>query len=181
MNRVDFHQKWRRILLPLFHPLDGKIGKEYIPPVGSQRALIRERGDEYVYSVQCKQDELVAILSKYGYTPNFLSTLKYVDVHTGRSWEVGSMAYRRDWGGKWMHHAYWFPAEEDDWDFHIGHHKERNYFNLPDGPQEHTIRTEGYYEPFDPNGHLNSALDGSSIVYEQLEYPKYKNNDDSNI
>lgn len=80
------------------------------------------------------------------------------------------MAYRKPITSRWMHHAYWFPAGEDEYTFHVHHHKERNYLDLPDGPSEHTsdMRTSG-----DPDSHLSSALDAVGIDYEVVENEEY--------
>lgn len=164
----------RQSVLPRLHPMDGLIGTRLVPPRGEARALIRERGDEYVLSVQCDYQDLVDALAAYDYRNNWLSTLKYVDAADGRSWERGSMAYRPDgWTGRWMHHAYWMPAAEADWTYHIGHHKERNYFDLPDGPSEHTQRTDDLFEPFDPDGHLEAAVSKADLEYTPLDTPRY--------
>lgn len=160
----------RRILFPKLNPLDGFIGKK-IPPRGEQRKLIRERGDEYVLSVSCSQDELNNALKSYGYRNNHLSTLKYIQKDDEKVWEVGTMAYRKPLNTEFMHHAYWFPASNEGYTFHISHHKERNYLDFPDGPSEHTsneLRWSG-----DPDGHLVGALEASDIEYEVLENEEY--------
>ena len=172
---VKMSNRIRRAMFPRLHPMDGYIGKDLIPPIGEKRHLIRERGDEYVLSVDCSYDEFVNALLEFGYTNNFLSTLKYVDVDGNRSWEVGSMAYRPDGiTGEWMHHAYWFRASESNLRFHIAHHKERNYFDLPDGPTEHTGRSSELYEPYDPDGYLELAVEQAELDYKKLENEEYE-------
>lgn len=170
MSKIN---KIRRSLLPKLHPLDGSIGR-LIPPKGKPRDLIRERGDEYVCSVNCPYDELVQLLKDGGYQVNFLSTLKYVELDNGRSWEVGSMAYRRPIGARFMHHAYWMPAAEENTTFHIGHHKERNYLDIPTGITEHTDRSGEFYESGDPDNILQDAL-GDRKIYMSGE-PTYQRN-----
>lgn len=119
--------------------------------------------NEYVTSVACTDRELWLALSKYGYEENPIATLKFV-IDNGRTvWEDGSMAYRTEKTSHWMNHVYWFPVNSDAISFHIFHHKERNYLDLPDGPAEHQNRADRYYEPRDPDGHLKRALTQSEI------------------
>ena len=165
-------EKMRRILFPKLNPLDGFIGKR-IPPRESERKLIRERGDEYILSVSCSQEELKDALNSYGYKNNYLSTLKYIQKDDEKVWESGTMAYRKPLTAKWMHHAYWFPASNEGCTFHISHHKERNYLDLPKGPSEHTKRGDEYFTVGDPDNHLRNALEKSDIEYEVLENEEY--------
>lgn len=161
----------RRKLFPKLNPLNGYIGKNIIPPRGEKRHLIRQKGNEYVLSVSCSQEELKKALSKYGYKNNYLSTLKYIQKDDEKVWESGTMAYRKPITTKYMHHAYWFPAAEDEYTFHLSHHKERNYLDLPNGPSEHTsneLRWSG-----DPDGHLVGALEASGIEYTIIENEEY--------
>lgn len=167
----------RRKILPTIDPLDGYIGKNYIPPTNEKRRLIRERGDEYVFTVRCNYDKLVEALRSYGYRSNFLSTLKYVQTSSGRSWEIGSMAYRDNPSSRFMHHAYWHVSDNDGWRFHIGHHKERNYLDLVDGLSEHTkTEVDGTRVRFpgDPDCVLKTALERRNLHYRQLEDPLYR-------
>lgn len=163
--------------MPTLDPLDGYIGKKCIPPIGEKRRLIRERGDEYVFTVRCDYDELVQTLRLYGYRSNFLSTLKYVETSSGRSWEVGSMAHRKSPTSRFMHHAYWHVSGDDGWSFHIGHHKERNYLDLIDGPSEHTkTEVNGTKVRFsgDPDDVLKASLEKSNFQYKKLKNPVYR-------
>jgi len=167
-------QKFRKKYFPKLHPLGGYIGKSIIPPKGEERELIMERGDEYVLSVKCPRSDLVNALSDYGYLNNPISTLKFVEADDGRVWENGTMAYRQSLTGKWMHHAYWFPARGNYYTFHISQHKERNYLDISNnGPSEHMKRGEEYFEAGDPDNHLVKALDESDIEYEVLENELY--------
>lgn len=162
----------RRKILPKLDPLDGVIGKT-IPPTGKKRKLIREKGGEYVFSVSCSEEELVQALSRYGYKYNPISTLKFIEDNGRLSWEQGSMAYRESFSSYWMNHAYWFEASENGYTFHISHHRERNYLDLPNGPSEHTSRGDDFYTKGDPDNHLRKALHESDIDFIQLENEEY--------
>jgi hypothetical protein len=170
----QFVTAFRRRLFPQLHPLDDSLSVHVIPPEGESRDLIQERGDEYVLSVRCGDKRLWDALCEYGYVNNWPSTLKYVKKGGGKVWESGAMAYRNEPTSPWMHHVYWFPASDSDSTFHISHHKERNYLDIPDGTREHTSRDEEHYTSGDPDGHLRDALNRHGVATRVIEDEQYE-------
>lgn len=165
--RTTWPNRVRRVLWPALDPLGRRLGQQLI---GRPRPFVREKDRaEYVCSVNCSKRELQQALHDYGYRRNLLSTLKFnLNPDSTKSWERGSWAYRTRLRDKWMHHCYFFKADERGYTYHLHHHKEVNYLNSPRGHMgEQRI-------PGDPHSHLIQALSKSGVAWERMEYPQYR-------
>jgi hypothetical protein len=85
-----------------------------------------------------------------GYRRNLLSTLKYRDTQSGRSWEVASWV-RHD--GESQHHVYVFRAERV---LSVYGHRETSFLHDAAGHEGHG--DDPHYAPGDPEDRLTPVL-----------------------
>jgi hypothetical protein len=90
-------------------------------------------------------------LHDMGYRRNLLSTLKYRDTQSGRSWEVASWV-RHD--GESQHHVYVFRAERV---LSVYGHRETSFLHDAAGHEGHG--DDPHYAPGDPESRLTPLLE----------------------